>query len=557
MSEFGVLPAVPAAVLSEPLVWLVVAVALVGALFILLPLALFAQKVGKLARWVARSGHSTDEEALFNKLDPVAPEFQEEWRANAIDLPDGISSSARLREHLDLSLAYGQTSGVRVRLIQPYAGVLLALGILFTFSGLISGLQGLQTGDATALTNGINVLLSGIFVAFGTSIAGIFLSILWILGSRALLGWTDRNIQRLDNAVHAILPWISPYEVQTERMAKAARESHAVLLRQLEQQQDQTGILQTLGVDIAEAFAGKLRESLNADVMPVLSELNASLGEFLTLQMEAQQSSMGEMVAAFQSGLTSHLQSHVGEISGVMQQASDNIERFHETLAQTLLQLESMTDSQNLLLQRTSVVSADLAGSIEGLKQVHGSISSAVDDYAGAAAEARAITEIHQGVREELSDHLRNVSKHVKSLDSAAERLEASLGTMVPKLESAVTEFTGMSADKLAEVFHVFDREVAKVVDHLSGTLSQINEMLEESTPATEALNATLVDLKDIVDGTRLEVVNLSSTLLSGRESQMEIRNSLAKVATALTSNMQSNGMQGDDGASVDGRPRS
>lgn len=67
------------------------------------------------------------------------------------------------------------------RFAEMLPGVFTGLGILGTFLGLVWGLEDMSVKDAAAIRQSIDLLISGMKTAFGTSIAGLILSLLWSL----------------------------------------------------------------------------------------------------------------------------------------------------------------------------------------------------------------------------------------------------------------------------------------------------------------------------------------------------------------------------------------
>ena len=73
------------------------------------------------------------------------------------------------------------TQSINVAYWKNFGGIFTGIGIFGTFLGLTIGLLGvdLTTSDTAALKEGIGNLLSGISVAFGTSLIGIFCALLY------------------------------------------------------------------------------------------------------------------------------------------------------------------------------------------------------------------------------------------------------------------------------------------------------------------------------------------------------------------------------------------
>ncbi len=84
-------------------------------------------------------------------------------------------------------------------------GVLTGLGILGTFVGLITGIQGIGFSSVEAALESISVLLGGIGTAFYTSISGVILSIVFNILNRMIWNYMLREHGLFINAFHKIV----------------------------------------------------------------------------------------------------------------------------------------------------------------------------------------------------------------------------------------------------------------------------------------------------------------------------------------------------------------
>ncbi len=73
--------------------------------------------------------------------------------------------------------AYFANNMTDMQHLSHVGSMLTALGILFTFFGIIIGLSSLDLGDAAQMQSGITRLIEGMKIAFWSSLAGIFFSI--------------------------------------------------------------------------------------------------------------------------------------------------------------------------------------------------------------------------------------------------------------------------------------------------------------------------------------------------------------------------------------------
>lgn len=96
--------------------------------------------------------------------------------------------------------------------------ILTGFGILGTFVGLILCIAQIEI-------NSIEILLNGASIAFSTSIAGLFISIIFIICEKILFFKFDTKIQTLVECLDARLEWISPVKMAYESFYQNERQS--------------------------------------------------------------------------------------------------------------------------------------------------------------------------------------------------------------------------------------------------------------------------------------------------------------------------------------------
>lgn len=113
----------------------------------------------------------------------------------------------RLREFLSPE---DVLDGVRNRrLAEALPGFFVALGIFGTFLGLVLGLQDLEFGKLDNLQSGVGHLVSGLSLAFFTSLAGIAMSIAFSFIYRLSINRLERSFLALDSLLSEIYPYDS------------------------------------------------------------------------------------------------------------------------------------------------------------------------------------------------------------------------------------------------------------------------------------------------------------------------------------------------------------
>lgn len=482
--------------------------------------------------------HTPPSPAAEKTVEQVSKDFVSDWKAAATDFDGHQVSPVHVSNYVGEAKAYKWWPDSRLNLVRPMSGILLGGGILFTFLGITFGLRGIDTAEADRLLDGVQELLLGMNVAFITSLAGIFLAIVWILLQSGIRGRLEQVLDEWCTEVHRHFPWAPPEELQLRTSLAKATERNQLLQRQVGFAEKQAGLLQTLGVDIAEAVTGRFKKSMEETLVPVIEKLHEELHTFATKQSSMQQSALDGMLTEFREGLFESLEGHAGQISMSLEKSAAQIERFHSTLDSTLEQLDELSRTQTELLGSSTQAAREFKEGIEGLTDVHARITESAAFHREAASvlgeliegvrgEAEVLTNANAELREQLAGHLDQVSDQVEKLSEATRTFQEATDAMVPRLEAAVTEFSGMAADKLVEVFRVFDREMATVTEHLGSTLHSMQVTIEELSPSTDRLKSAVGDLVEPMTTSQVVLQRLSNDLTASQSVLQRLANDL------------------------------
>lgn len=103
-------------------------------------------------------------------------------------------------------------------LICQIPGMMTGLGILGTFIGLLIGIRGIGFSTVSDALTSVQTLLSGIQVAFYTSIAGVILSLLFNIVYRLAWNMMLRNLGMFTDAFHKhVIPPVEEQKLYRER----------------------------------------------------------------------------------------------------------------------------------------------------------------------------------------------------------------------------------------------------------------------------------------------------------------------------------------------------
>lgn len=161
---------------------------------------------------------------------PAVPQLPQSWmeyRQTFVELePDVISASSHADE-------YFQGAGAPGRALEWWANIFVAIGLLFTFLGIVAALsqatRAIQAGaSAEAMQAALSQLLDIAAAKFWTSVAGIAASlVLRIVGRR----WRDRleaEEEELCETLDACVAHISPQSVSLLQLRELRRLADAL-----------------------------------------------------------------------------------------------------------------------------------------------------------------------------------------------------------------------------------------------------------------------------------------------------------------------------------------
>ena len=346
-------------------------------------------------------------------------------------------------------------------------GVFTAVGLLGTFVGIAIGLAGIPDGasggvpSAEDLSQSINTLMGGMSTAFSTSIVGITGSIWWLFEFRRARRLLALRLASFVDVADRLFPFEQPHD--TLRRIAIRNDDAVTVLREVK------GGIQTLGEDMASALEPLIEQRITKPIQ----DLNLSLGE---RQTEA----LGRMVSEFRDTLVSHVGEELHRFGEALKTARAHQSSTVAELESFFLLLESVAETQLKVLDRGSSVAATFERGLSALTEAQQAIEQAgsaagrimkeAEDLVGESRQQvnaqKEATEAVLAAWTQEKDRLRDSREHLLALTS--------------ELGEKILEFRGLAAEKIGEVFHTFDSEMGKVVDHLGGTLAELRDTTEE-----------------------------------------------------------------------------
>ncbi|RMD82262.1 MAG: hypothetical protein D6815_09670, partial [Candidatus Dadabacteria bacterium] len=334
----------------------IAAVFLCGYLFMLFPVASRARSLRRVRRRCYRairdgekSGaeKSTLRAAVLEQLQKkrwlrrAAEQFDKAWRGACLDETTGAVGDLEFADFLSVDDVLPACANRHLAGSLP--GLLVALGILGTFCGLVTGLPSL--GQPEVAPEQFPILVSRITrslsLAFYTSIAGIGGSVLFIFLDRRRIHRLECRVRELSTLVGQAYPTIGTGEA---------------LRRLIFLIDDGIQVLRHLGTDVAASLANTLgatvSSALEQELGPLVQALKESTEYLGGVLGEAHVEAMRQMVQEALVPIKATVHDHVGNLEQVLRETVETQVSLRSAFDDYKQQTEAMVAAQAGVLEQ-------------------------------------------------------------------------------------------------------------------------------------------------------------------------------------------------------------
>ena len=404
------------------------------------------------------------------------------------------------------------------RIAEALPGILVALGIFGTFLGLVLGLKGLEIGKLDNLREAVGHLISGLSLAFLTSLFGIAFSIFFSILYRVSISLLERSFLNLDMRLCRVYPYDSQ-----ERYAR----------RHYELQADIKQGLQTLATDVATQISGrigeKLGEAIDQHLIPVMNNIqnwmetymndnqvrqNAVTSEFkdhilrlsqvitehFKTSQENQTQAMESVLDQYVKSLTETFQDQFAAMAKIIEDTTNNQQEIKAQLIEFSDTLRRQLSSQADMIQKTNRAGEILGESLESLETISQKLKSASEDVGSAAKlleqSATSAKEGQEILSKTMLQQVEAMDRTRVELDQTWRTITENTSSLVNQISHTVQELTSGVGENLVKALNSFDGKVAEVVERFSGTLFEAQETISEMPGIVASINESLDSIK-------------------------------------------------------------
>lgn len=359
-------------------------------------------------------------------------------------------------------------------LFKGIPNILVGLGVVFTFVGLVIGLFNLDIGsdNIEALKEGIGSIVNGAKISFISSIFGILLSIGFSYKHLHFKTALREKIQKLQNAIDFKYPRTNP-EKSLAEMREYARETENHL----------GALSETLGDKLQEVVRGMGQEiragvesSLSATIGPYMEQIadkamNSSenafekiVDEFLEKvgkAGEAQQKMILEANKSIQESLIAFRQEFTGEVIG-LKEVVENLNRSYHFLENELV------DKFDQVIQKLSVAIQEYAKTQTLLDVQTTKQNDILTNIEGSSA---ALNEMSTGIKTLIDKFRSQFEESVRAFNATTRNLET-----VYDANTAASHQMKTAAENMKEPFDLLQLEYEKTRKELENSVQKIAE---------------------------------------------------------------------------------
>ena len=461
----------------DTLIYLTIVLVFLAALVrCVFPLSRMAARLRRASRTIVTEHRQNKEKKSWNDLHFLGDKLQGTWTdflQNA-ELRDAHGGSCDVTEYINEDTIIYATGGTRLAELTP--GILVSLGILGTFLGLVMGLSGLtlSASDTSTLLAGMEKLIAGMSTAFLTSIAGVVASIAFNLITNHYVGKCEKAIDRFCDV-------FSLYA-----MPKPVSEETAMLTLQ----QEQTAYIRQAVEEISQKMAVQVEQSIMRAMLPV----QRSMDNFILAATQAQVEGVDRIAQVFVQRMNvalgqefDHLRQVLAETGVEQQKVQQEMRAATEAIAQMTQDVVNMHQlSQGVLEHFRDYVSDmnDSRAQVDETNRKTIELLTAMNKTSGQQAMYLArlqeyqasLASVQQQYTAMTDSFLHNAQEQTRITAKEMDRAVEQMHEGAQALAGAYEQFTKETKENLAHTTALFDESITTSIRQLDKTLSSMRE---------------------------------------------------------------------------------
>ncbi|MEC2072480.1 MotA/TolQ/ExbB proton channel family protein [Alkalihalophilus marmarensis] len=392
-------------------------------------------------------------------------------------------------------------------LLDLMSGLHISVGVLGTFIGLSAGLSMLEMdGGSEVLSQGITGLISGMEVAFYTSVFGVALSLLWTLIDKSFIQKSiedkvDWHAEKLDYLLNT-----DDEELFLNRLEKVTK--------------SQADHMKTLLTDAFESAMKPVVQSFqqsNQQLQDQFSNLHTTIdsqSKILEEQLRITKNNGQDLSEQIVNQVTGGTQEKIGQFSDLLTQSTQIQSDMMNSLANVMNGFEQSKQQQEKMVSVTEELFVNVK---ETMTEMGGMTSS----YSEASTHMASLSETMDKLQKLSIEQLPMQQEAIKSNTQLAEKYETITESMANFNDKVQGEYKRFFED-MAQASSTMSSSVEKLVSRFessyeaqSETLKASKELLKGLQEAAASVTPMSAELKEVVgnlDNLKGEVTKMQQT---------------------------------------------
>lgn len=444
---------------------------------------------------ILKKGSSDPLQRIFNlkleKLTEIASDYRNTIN---VKMPDGMKTSCPSEEYFSAD-AVSWSAGINLRILNAAAGVLVGLGLLGTFIGLLVGMRSFDLKDSETILANLSQLTSGMWMAFLTSIVGMICSIFFSHYYKHVSAGFRMQLREITKK----LDW-AYYVDDANLFAEVLRE-------QLEHVQDPVSSLvrevvadlKTVMNGMISDFKAEVAGAARAEFETLTERLRDAAGAMADFPANLQKVSAG--LPGMIESVTSANEEAVKKADGLAAGLAEREKELDDLRTKAATRIKAVLGGLDQSIGKLAEANTAIAGSADLLVKAQGGMTETASDIRGASGEMRASLDSFRTAQQDFS--------------ASMGKIQQTGGDNIRELSSLLDGSRSLTEDSARE-FGTIKDGLKDVFGELQKDLTEYSETVRKSTQTfldqyTDSLTKTASSLSDTVQ-------RLTDTLGKGRK---------------------------------------
>lgn len=470
--------------------------------------------------------------------------FKVAWKEARLRGEDKAVIPIKLRDFLSRSVVV--EGAINYRIAEAVPGIFVSFGILGTFLGLYLGLSGLKIDQLESLQTGVGQLISGISLAFQTSLLGIFFSVISLVLFKYLIKRVENTFLDIDSLLTRVYPFIS-----IEHYSR----------KNIEVQEDIKQGMQTLATDIAtklsDAIEPAMGRAIGDRLVPIMENIQNAFRDHLEKNDQKQSEVMEHVLKQYVEQMSQTFQGQFKDMNQVIAETTKAQAEIKDQMVAFGAQMERQFKVQGELIEKTSHAGQILSNSLESLATIANELKSAADDISTAASllenAANRAMEGQEKLSETMEKQIQSMIDTREELDNTWRIITENTNSVVSLIKEVIRELGDGVGNQLTGALEVFDSKLAEVTERFSGTLFETRETINDLPSFIAKLDGVFERIESDISEQKNAILELKETtaqtikpdfemIAHTSERMKEILTQFQQLAVDITQNIKKTG---------------